>query len=316
MLGAVDLGGLGENDGAAVPDDEVGGVAECRIGGEARETVRAAALQGDQQVRRRHRDALHGIGGGQKFAHPGDAGLDGLTGAPALLDDERGERQSRRELLGAEQRADLVGLAAESDNQHGGEVHMLGVAGDGPAQRLHAITDDAHAAAGLVGQRHDPVDIGIIGEQPGVAGKRVAAEGFGDVARGPGRAVHRGQHADIVARGDPAIRSDDPHEGRLRLDILRRPRIDAEGMVAGKVVDFAVMDVNVVAWRDVDAGEADDLAVAEDGAALGNCGDRHLVAAWNAPDGGHAAIRQRRATRDLAPRDDDIVDHVQMHGGG
>ena len=52
------------------------------------------------------------------------------------------------------------------------------------------------------------------------------------------------------------------------LDVVGRPRIDAEGVVAREVMDFAVVDMHMVAGRDVSAREADDLAVAQDGARL------------------------------------------------
>ena len=53
VLGAIGLGGLGEDDRAAVAHDEIARDAKRRIGGDAGVAVRAAALQGDRQVARR-----------------------------------------------------------------------------------------------------------------------------------------------------------------------------------------------------------------------------------------------------------------------
>ena len=61
--------------------------------------------------------------------------------------------------------ADLVGLAAEADDEHGREVRVAGVAGDRAAQHVHAVAFARHAAAGPVGQRHHAVDVGIVGQQ-------------------------------------------------------------------------------------------------------------------------------------------------------
>src|SRR5690606_22104344 len=65
VLGAVDLGGLGQDHRAAVRDEDVAGRAERGIGGDARVAVRAAALQADHDVAGRH--ALSGdlVGPGQ-----------------------------------------------------------------------------------------------------------------------------------------------------------------------------------------------------------------------------------------------------------
>ena len=62
-------------------------------------------------------------------------------------------------LLRAEQRADLVRLAAEADHQHAGEVGVPRVAAERAAQELHAVAVGVHAAAGAVRQRDDAVDV-------------------------------------------------------------------------------------------------------------------------------------------------------------
>ncbi len=50
MLGSVDLGGLGEDGGAAVAYEDVDGCAESGIGADAGVGVGASALQAEDQV--------------------------------------------------------------------------------------------------------------------------------------------------------------------------------------------------------------------------------------------------------------------------
>ena len=55
VLGAVDLRRLAEDGGAALLDEQVGGVAERRVGGDAGIAVGAAALQRQHDLGDRHR---------------------------------------------------------------------------------------------------------------------------------------------------------------------------------------------------------------------------------------------------------------------
>ena len=54
MLGAVDLRRLAEDRGAALLDQQIGGAAERRVGGDAGIAVRAAALERQHDLRDRH----------------------------------------------------------------------------------------------------------------------------------------------------------------------------------------------------------------------------------------------------------------------
>ena len=110
----------------------------------------------------------------------------------------------------AEQRADLVRLAAQADDQHAGEVRVPRVAAERAAQELHALAVRVHAAAGAVRQRDDAVDVGKRGEA-------LAREMVGDAARDRRRAIDRRQDADVVARRDAAVGvAHDAHERRRR----------------------------------------------------------------------------------------------------
>ena len=102
LLGAVDLRGLGEDGGAAHADEEVGGGAEGRVGGDAGEAVGAAALQREAQ-----------LGGGDGLArrrvHLGQERVD-------LVDDHR-DRLGRPAGL-------LDGQAVEAVGERGAEARL------------------------------------------------------------------------------------------------------------------------------------------------------------------------------------------------
>jgi hypothetical protein len=79
-------------------------------------------------------------------------------------------------VLRAEERADLVRLAAQADDQHAGEIRMARVAAERAPQKLHAVAMGVHAAAGAVRQGNHAVH----------AGKRlepITAERIGDAAQ-------------------------------------------------------------------------------------------------------------------------------------
>ena len=81
MLGAIDFRGFGQDRGTAGRHQAVNGIAERRVGGDARVTVRAAALQADDQVTGADRFALHLVGLWQQCLDLLDATGDGFRGA-------------------------------------------------------------------------------------------------------------------------------------------------------------------------------------------------------------------------------------------
>jgi len=78
MFGAIGLGRLGEDHGAAVAHQEIARRAQRRVRGHAGIAVGTAALQGHRQLACRYRFALHFIRIGQRFAYESDAGFDGV----------------------------------------------------------------------------------------------------------------------------------------------------------------------------------------------------------------------------------------------
>ena len=148
------------------------------------------------------------------------------------------------------------------------------------------------------------------GERGQCLGVDVAPEVVGDRARRGGRAVHRGQHADVVARGDAAVGADDALEGRRLGDVGGGQRAGAGVVRAREVAERQVVRVHVLAGRDRLRRAADDLVVAPHGLALGDRTRGDLVARRHQAGDGDALVGQHRAAEQLLPRDDDVVGRV------
>ena len=78
-------------------------------------------------------------------------------------------------LARAEQRADLVRLAAEPDDQHAREIRVLRVSAERAPQDLHALALRVHAATRAVRQRDDAVHIRVVGQALGREAQAVVA---------------------------------------------------------------------------------------------------------------------------------------------
>ena len=266
VLGAVDLGRLGQHGGAAVAHQQVDGGAERRVGGDAGIAVRAAALQGEHQLAGGDRLAVRLVGAGQHLLDAGDAGLDGLLGAAGVLDGHGAEVVALDQAVLLLEPRDLEHLAAEAHHQRGGQVGMAGVAPLRALERLVALALGGEAAAGAVHEGDDAVDVGVLLQDAG------PGDGLGHEAGHRGRAVHAGQDADVVARAGLAVGAAEAFEGGARLgrQQLLVARILGEGVVALEGGERAVVRVHVAAGSDVLGGEADDLAELEDRLALGD----------------------------------------------
>jgi hypothetical protein len=238
----------------------------------------------------------------QDALHEVDAGLDGLPGPAEALDVHASDPVAEALLL--QEGADLVHLAAEPDHHDVREVDVPRVARERPAQEPERLAH-GHAAAGLVGQCHDTVDVRIRGQRIEPE-DRVAPEGVGNQIGDVGAAIHRRQDADIVARRHTAVGAADALEGGRRGDQTRRPGIDAERVVAGELAHPEIVDVDVPAGRDVVLREADDLAVFGHRLAAPVRTHRDLVAGRD-PLGGRDAVRDRRARLDGTAGNDDAV---------
>ena len=92
----------------------------------------------------------------------------------------------------------------------------------------------------------------------------------------------------IVARrhlaGIRTIPANDAHELCRRIDVRRRLGVDAERVVAIERAHREVVQMDVLARRDVAAREADDLVVAPHRLTLPRAPRRHLVAGRHEPE--------------------------------
>ncbi len=219
------------------------------------------------------------------------------------------------------QAADLVGLAAQPDQQQRAEVGMPRVAAERAPQDLQRLAFAVGGAAGAVSQRDHAVDIRVALQRARVD---VAAEMVGDGPRHRGRAVDAGEHADVVARGHAAIGAHDALEGG-RLGHVGGGR-DAlpHRMVAREVAELQVVAVHMLAGRDVHPRHADHLVVAPHRLAGGDGAHRQLVARRHQAGDGDAFAVDARAAQQLHACDDHVVrgmdaDHRQYgsaHGAG
>ncbi len=267
-------------------------------------------MQGDRQFAGGDFLARHFIGIGQHFIDEGNAGFRGLAGAADFLDLHFA--QAPGELLLLHQAADLVDLAAEAEHHHMGEVHVARVAAERAPQQCERFVL-RHAAAGLVGERNDAVDIGIVGERI-VPGEGILLEHVGDHAGHMGAAIHRGEDADIVARRDAAVAAPEAHESRRQIEIRRRLDVHAIGVVAVEIAHAAILGVDVLARRNRLRREADDLAVAADLFAGRDGADGDLVAGGNAL-AGHHAFRHLDTGQQRGARDQYSVVVMQTNDG-
>ena len=310
VFGAVGFGSFAQDHGAAVADQEVARRAERRVRGDAGIAVAAAALEGDGEFAQGSGFALDGVGFVQHLADEGDAGLDRLADAAHLLDVHRADAVG--EFLLFQQAAELVHFAAQADDDDVGEVHMSRVTGQRAAQQAQRFAV-GHAAAGLVGQRDDAVHIRPGGQRVG-AGDRVAAELLGNQFGGVGAAVHRGQQADVVAGGDPAVGAADALKRDFGVGARGGASVLAIGVVLGEITHAEVLGVDVLAGRDGGGGEADDLAVAADGGAGGEGPQGDFVSGGDPRSRTHA-VGDRGRRHEGGAGDDDVVVGVEFQEG-
>ena len=164
VLGAVDLGRLGEGRGAALPHDAIGRAAHHGVRRDARVRIGAAALHAHDQLAGGDRLALHVVDRGQQLQDRVDALLHRLARAARLLDHERamGDRHVEARIL--HDPLQLVGLAAQAEQQHAAEVRVAAVAQDGAPQDVEPLARGRHGAARRVRERDDAVDVGVVAQ--------------------------------------------------------------------------------------------------------------------------------------------------------
>ncbi len=172
-----------------------------------------------------HRLALDAVGLLQQALDDLHAARHRLGGAAGVLDAEGLQARAFGQALLRHQALDLVGLAAQADHQHGGEVGVLGITAQRAAQHQQLLAIAGRGAARAVRECDHAVDVGVVGQRLGMD---VAPELVGDRARRGGRAVDAGQHADVVARRDAAVVAHDAHEGGRLVDVRGRVHAGAD----------------------------------------------------------------------------------------
>ncbi len=305
MLGAVDLRRLGQHSGAALSDEQVAGIAQRRVGGDAGPRIRTAALQRHRQLRHRAGLALGVVDEGQHRLDLGDAHVHRAAQTGHILDVHGRESRPLLEPVGFQQPVDLVHLAAEADHDDAAHVRVAGVAPHHALQCGEAFAGAGHAAAGAVREGDHAVDVRVLGQ---LLGREVR----GDLVRGRGRAVHAGQQADVIARADLPGLAPIAHEGVLHRRHGRRAQVDAELVFDVGGAEFEVVVVDVVASGDVVLGVPDHLRVLAHRLALGDRPRRDLMAARD-----HRAGRDRfdrLAGLEGTGRGHDVVGLVEAHG--
>ena len=260
VLGAVDLGRLRQHAGAAVAHQLVHRPAERGVGGDAGVAVGAAAIGRQRDLGDRLLRPPGGVRHGQELGDLGRGLLDGLLDAAGLLDvdDHRLAlgMPGRRHALLVHHDGGLVDLAAEADQDVGGDVGVLGVARQDALERHVVLAEELGAAARLVRDGEDAVDVRVV--------LRHVAELVLDELADAGRAVDAGDDGDVVARADAPVLALVAVEvahlvGRVE---VHGPHVGADLVLAVEVAHRQVLRVDVVAHGDVGRREADHLPVA------------------------------------------------------
>ena len=294
-----------------MPHQDIGRIAQRRVRRDARIAVRPAALQRQHQFACRRRLAPCPVDHRQHRLHRLDAGLDGLFRPAHFLDGHGAERLVLGDPVGFLELGDLEALAAQPHHHHATHVRVGGIAPGGLLERVedHAtIIDDA--AVRLL-ERDDAVDVGIVVEDPR------ALDLLDDEPGHRRRAVHRGQHAHIIACPHLPVRPLVALERRLLSagEELHRHHALAERIVALErpvlLADAAIMLVHPLAGRNAVLGKADDLAELDRRLARADRSHREFVAARHAL-ARHHPLRRLHPGIEIAERHRHIVLRVQQ----
>ena len=192
---------------------------------------------------------------GQHLLDRLDPGAHGAPDAAGLLDDQGGDGLVGGQVEPVEERLGGDHLAAEAEDEQAGDVGVVGVAAQGAPGDLGALAGGHEAAAGVVGEGDDAVDVRV-----GV--QDAAAELVGDEPGGRRGAVHGGDDADVVAGAPAAVAAGVPVEGADGPGGRRQGDAGGAELVGALVVVHAeVVGVHVVADGDVPGGATDGLAV-------------------------------------------------------
>ncbi|MNZ79319.1 hypothetical protein D3C78_979200 [compost metagenome] len=310
MLGAVNLRRFGEDCGAAVADDEVGGITQGRVGGNAGITIRTTTFQRHLQLGEWLLGAAGGVDHWQHGLDLGDRRINRLAGAAMLLDRHGAQPLTLFHLVMFEDGGDLVGFTAEADQQNAAEIRMAGITLNGADQQAVTFRFCIQRTAAPMGQRHDAIDI------VETIKAALLVEIIGDVTRYRGGTVHRSDDADIVSRSDATEAAVIPLE-RPALGFRQHAlffNIDTELMGVFGRHHGKIVQVNMPAGLDILCGDADHLSVFQ-----------HLVSGFDEFEGHLMSAPDQFERRQISParcaagrngptRHRDIVVGVQQNG--
>ena len=210
----------------------------------------------------------------------------------------------------------LDDLAPEADEDVRGDVRVPGEPGERPVELAVVRAVVLHRAALPVDDRHHPVHVRVVLQEPQLA------DPVGDVLAGTRRAVHRADDREVVAGAVAEVvglarAAVEAHEravlGRRR---QRGGRRRGMGIVPLERAELHVVDVDVLARGDGPAGEPDHLPVLRDRVALLDRPDGELVAHLDRRgqlEGGPVEV-QLGAGRDGLGGDGDVVLRAEVDG--
>jgi hypothetical protein len=270
----------------------------CR---DSRITVRSAALERENDLRGRPRLSFRARGHWQHGFDACDALVDRFSRTAGRLDCHGLEMVAFDHSVFIFHAIDLEDFAAEADHQCGAEIGMCCVAPLGSPQEFPAFAIGRHAAAAAMDECNRAVDFRMIVENSG------AVHFLGDEFCDRGRAIHRGQDADIVPRADFPVGPLVAFEGRTQLWRQDLVVLSAFGktIVAGEIAQRDVMLVHPVTGRDWLRRKTDRLSVLPHRLPFADRRYRHLVATRHALARGNAC--RGDVGCDLIDGDDDIV---------
>ena len=214
-------------------DQQVGGGAERRIGGDAGIAVRAAALQRERDFGRRPRLALGARRDRQHRLDALDAFGDRLLGAAGRLDGHGLEVIALDQAVFVLHAVDLEHLAAEarpSARRRDWDAWRSPIACGAARRSLRRKPPCRSRCRARTARRRRSPDSRPAGPE------RLTC--LGDEFRDRRRAIHRGEDADIVARAGLAVRAHIALEGRAQLERqhLVVLRAFGEAIVAREIV--------------------------------------------------------------------------------
>ena len=184
---------------------------------------------------------------------------------------------------------------------------MARVAAEHPHERVVVFPEELGAAPRLVGDGHDPVDVGVVALD--------VPEALPDELADARRAVDGRDHRHVVPGPHPPVGPLEPLEvahlgGGVVVD---RPDVDADLVLPLVVAHRQVVGVNVLTLRDRLRRETDDLAVPANRFPLGARPARDLVAGADVAQDldPRPVVIEDRSRRDRRLGDDDVVFGVE-----